>query len=229
MLSDKSVSGNSISRFDAFVDSDLIISSFFSHCSYRPDLVELISLKGKNVQECNEIAFQIIEKEFGIPRVMTSAESTTLENIESKVWLSYLEQVCEVFRGEIPHVKHPKLDLDKLRESKKRDAPDFSQLLKYGQGNARKLKSPTKEIEEIERPRRSKKLDLTAVKESLAIGGNRTPDNQSRRARKRRSHDKIGNVSVVSIYLRKMFEIFLVFVKLFKMQSIRTEEIRKIF
>lgn len=138
------------------------------------------------------MAFAIIEKELGIARVMTAAESVTLENVESKVWLNYLEQVCEVFRGEIPHVKHPKLDLDKLRENKNVAAPDFSRLLKYSSANAAARKPKSPELEPEERPRRSRKLDLTAVKESLA--GSRTPDGQARRARKRRSYDKIGNV-----------------------------------
>ena len=39
---------------------------------------------------------------------MSANDSVKLE-VDSKVWLNYLEQVCEVFRGEIPHVKHPKL------------------------------------------------------------------------------------------------------------------------
>lgn len=165
--------------------------SLFKH-SYRPDLVDLSNLKDKSIQECNEIAFVIIERELGIPKVMSASESVTLENIESKVWLNYLEQICEVFRGEIPHVKHPKLDLEKLRESNRNvAAPDFSKLLKYSSGNAAVRKSKSPELEK-ERPRRSHKLDLAAVKESLT--GSRTPDGQPRRSRKRRSYDKVGNV-----------------------------------
>ena len=76
--------------------------------SYRPDLVDLDSLKDCSVKECNELAFQIIENELRIPRIMSANDSVKLE-VDSKVWLNYLEQVCEVFRGEIPHVKHPKL------------------------------------------------------------------------------------------------------------------------
>lgn len=44
-----------------------------------------------------------------IPRVMSAKDSIKLDNIDSKIWLNYLEQVCDVFRGEVPHVKHPKL------------------------------------------------------------------------------------------------------------------------
>lgn len=47
---------------------------------------------------------------------MTSEESMTLEGIDIKNWLHYLEQICEVFRGEIPHVKHPKLDYAEFKQ-----------------------------------------------------------------------------------------------------------------
>lgn len=77
--------------------------------SYRPDLVDISTLKDCSVAECNERAFAIIERELGIPRIMTAQESVKLEGVDSKIWLNYLEQICDVFRGEVPHVKHPKL------------------------------------------------------------------------------------------------------------------------
>lgn len=158
-------------------------------------MIDLTKLKGLNVEQCNEIAFSVIEREMGIPKAITAAESVTLQNVDPKVWLNYLEQVCEVFRGEIPHVKHPKLDLEKLRENKKdANSPDFSNLLK--------LKSQTKEVErdgvdldrdrerERERPRRTRR----AIETSAVSTPRATPDAPSRRSRKRRSYDKFGNV-----------------------------------
>lgn len=47
---------------------------------------------------------------------MTASESMTLEGVDFKNWLHYLEQICEVFRGEIPHVKHPKLDYAEFKQ-----------------------------------------------------------------------------------------------------------------
>lgn len=140
------------------------------------------------MEQCNEIAFSVIEREMNIPKAITAAESVTLQGVDPKVWLNYLEQVCDAFRGEIPHVKHPKLDLEKLRETKK-DAPDFSHLLK--------MKSQPKDVErdsaeperERERPRRSRRFDNSATSTPRA-----TPDAPSRRSRKRRSIDKFGNV-----------------------------------
>lgn len=76
---------------------------------YRPDLVDLAALTEFGVMECNALAFDIVESELMIPRVMSPEASQTLEGVDSRMWLTYLEQVCEVFRGEIPHVKHPKI------------------------------------------------------------------------------------------------------------------------
>lgn len=175
---------------------------FTSKTRYRPDLIDLTKLKGLNVEQCNEIAFSVIEREMGIPKALSAAESVTLQGIDPKVWLNYLEQVCEVFRGEIPHVKHPKLDLEKLRETKRGVAtPDFSNLLK--------LKTQTKEAErkldepDRERPRRSRRLDNSAASTPRA-----TPDVPSRRSRKRRSHDKFGNiVSFIEFFFSLRFNL----------------------
>lgn len=159
---------------------------------YRPDLVDLTTLKGLNVKECNELAFMIIERELGVPRAISAIDSVTLENVDSKIWLNYLEQVCEVFRGEIPHVKHPKLDLEKIRETKTAVAPDFSRLLKYT--SARKTKSPSREIDRIavveERSRRPRRSEHTTA----VLPAEGTAEVTTRRARKRRSYEKFGNI-----------------------------------
>lgn len=117
--------------------------------------------------ECNELAFTIIENELQIPRIMTSKDSLTLENVDSKLWLTYLEQVCDRFRGEIPFVKHPKLDFAELKDKPSNKVPDFSRLLKF---TSRKVKSPSHEVDMIhhstpsrnaiddERGRRTRKL-----------------------------------------------------------------------
>lgn len=146
-------------------------------------------LGNMSVSGSNELAFSIIELEFGIPRVMSSIDSVSLENIDSKTWLSYLEQICEVFRGEIPHVMHPHMDIENLREMKKNFvAPDFSRLLKYNSGHARKAISPNRE-HHAELTCRIRKIETPAKQTGIS-----TLELQSRRARKRRSHEKSGNI-----------------------------------
>lgn len=148
------------------------------------------------VAESNELAFSIIDREFAIPRVMSSDDSVTLENIDSKTWLNYLEQVCEVFRGEIPYVMHPQMDIEKLRENKRINvAPDFSRLLNYNSGLSRNSISPNKDVRP-ELPSRIRLARTPVAKQS----GISAPEIQSRRARKRRSHDKSGNIVRIKIY-----------------------------
>jgi F-actin monooxygenase len=93
-------------------------------------LVDWTSIQECSAEESNEIAFQIFESEFNIPRIMSAEESLTLESIDIKNWLHYLELTCEVFRGEIPHVKHPKLDYAEFKQNTKtaNTMADFARL-----------------------------------------------------------------------------------------------------
>lgn len=61
---------------------------------------------------------------------MSSEESMNLESIDIKNWLHYLEVICEVFRGSIPHVKHPKLDYAEFKKNTKtaNTMADFARL-----------------------------------------------------------------------------------------------------
>lgn len=63
---------------------------------------------------------------------MSGQESLTLIGADSKLWLNYLEQICEVFRGEIPHVKHPKLDYAEFKQKQQIDSmEEFSKMRRF--------------------------------------------------------------------------------------------------
>ncbi|XP_024947537.1 F-actin-monooxygenase Mical isoform X3 [Cephus cinctus] len=76
---------------------------------YRPDLIDFQSLKSEDVEINNQLAFDILEKELGIPPVMTGEEMAQCDVPDKLAMFSYLTQIYETFRGEIPHIKHPKL------------------------------------------------------------------------------------------------------------------------
>lgn len=97
---------------------------------YRPDLCDWSVIENSSPEESNEIAFRILEKDFKIARILSADESISLQNTDIKIWLHYLEQICEVFRGEIPHVKHPKLDYAEFKQKNQKDnnMPDFTKL-----------------------------------------------------------------------------------------------------
>lgn len=161
---------------------------------YRPDLVDLNTIKDYSVKERNELAFKILETELGIPQVMSAKDSLNLENVDSKIWLNYLEQICEVFRGEIPHVKHPKLDFFELKErTAKNNAPDFSHLFK---ANAKKSRSPMQDIDMAQTVHRRSILDEEKIRKQRKYGPDFNPvqTDTTRRAKKRRSQEKTGNI-----------------------------------
>ncbi|XP_070490277.1 F-actin-monooxygenase Mical isoform X2 [Chironomus tepperi] len=148
---------------------------------YRPDLCDWNAIENALPEESNEIAFSIFEKEFKIPRVMSADESITLQDIDIKTWLHYLEQICEVFRGEIPHVKHPKLDYaefkQKTQTQKTNNMSDFTKLHR------------------IAAAKREAANDENGAKKSrdkLPVSPTREQNIEHRRGRKRRSYEKYG-------------------------------------
>ncbi|VVC28632.1 Hypothetical protein CINCED_3A006155 [Cinara cedri] len=77
---------------------------------YRPDLVDFFSLSPSDVAKNNQLAFDILEHEFGIPPIMSGIEMEQCDIPDILAMLSYLSQVYDTFRREIPHIKHPKLE-----------------------------------------------------------------------------------------------------------------------
>ncbi|KAL7016515.1 hypothetical protein ACKWTF_010045 [Chironomus riparius] len=147
---------------------------------YRPDLCDWNAIENALPEESNEIAFGIFEKEFKIPPVMSADESITLQDVDIKTWLHYLEQICEVFRGEIPHVKHPKLDYaefkQKTQTQKTNNMSDFTKLHR------------------IAAAKREAANDENGAKKSrdkLPVSPT-PPTVEHRRGRKRRSYEKYG-------------------------------------
>jgi hypothetical protein len=134
-------------------------------------------------EESNDTAFRIFEKEFKIPRTISSTESVSLEDIDVKTWLQYLEQVCELFRGEIPHVKHPKLDYAEFKQKNQTSntMADFARLHRIAAAKREAL------AKEENGANQSRKSHHKAVPPAI-------PNVEHRRGRKRRSYEKHGNI-----------------------------------
>ncbi|XP_065722593.2 F-actin-monooxygenase Mical isoform X6 [Drosophila suzukii] len=193
---------------------------------YRPDLIDFAATKDMSPVECNELSFAVLERELHIDRIMSAKQSLDLTDVESRIWLNYLDQICELFRGEIPHIKHPKMDFSDLRQKYRINhthaQPDFSKLLAMKP----KAKSPMQdavdvpttvqrrsvlEEERAKRQRRHEQLlnvgggaagSAAGVAGSgsgtgaTTLGQNDTP----RRSKKRRQVDKTANI--VQLLLR---------------------------
>lgn len=148
-------------------------------------------IENLSAEESNELAFNIFENEFKIPQVVSPEESTTLENTDIKIWLHYLEQICEIFRGEIPHVKHPKLDYAEFKQ-KNQNTNTMADFAKLHRIAAAKREALNKDDNGASSSKKFNKLPTSPP-----------PQNDyHRRGRKRRSHEKHANiVSLINLFL----------------------------
>jgi len=72
---------------------------------YRPDLLDFNDLSKKDSFENNQLAFDILEHELGISPAIPAHELADVRRIPDKLtMMSYLSQVYECFRKDIPAV-----------------------------------------------------------------------------------------------------------------------------
>ncbi|XP_032295310.1 F-actin-monooxygenase Mical isoform X8 [Drosophila virilis] len=185
---------------------------------YRPDLIDYAATKDMSPLECNELAFAVLERELHIDRVMSAKQSLELTDVESRIWLNYMDQICELFRGEIPHIKHPKMDFSDLRQKYRINhthaPPDFSKLLQ----TKAKAKSPMQDAVDVpttvqrrsvleeERAKRQRRHEQLLNSGGVAAGAaaassagssnlQQAQSDTPRRSKKRRQADKTANIS----------------------------------
>nr|CAD7567614.1 unnamed protein product [Timema californicum] len=162
---------------------------------YRPDLIDFHVLHPDDVVVNNQLAFDTLERELGIPPMMTGQEMEQCEVPDRLKMLAYLSQIYDTFRGEIPHIKYPKLD-----ESEGKHLELIPMIPKYPVKKA----DPSKEqmvhllgritSQHHHRPSPGRKRNSTerepAVPSSPALAGGDRKIDSLRRPRKRRSTDK---------------------------------------
>ncbi|XP_066592367.1 F-actin-monooxygenase MICAL3 [Prorops nasuta] len=147
---------------------------------YRPDLLDFHRLQANEVAKNNQLAFDILEKELGISPAMTGEEMAQNDIPDKLTMFSYLTQIYEAFRGEIPHIKHPKLEPD--NEEKPNYSKQISQLTP--EQKAQLIGRIAKEsVTRMRRSRHSNDNLQNADKKN---------DTLNRRSRKRRSTEKMG-------------------------------------
>ncbi|XP_050523688.1 F-actin-monooxygenase Mical isoform X2 [Daktulosphaira vitifoliae] len=168
---------------------------------YRPDLVDFFSLSPIDAAKNNQLAFDILEHEFGISPIMSGDEMEQCDVPDVLALLSYLSQVYDTFRREIPHIKHPKLEDSDHGSvspalSRFRVATSKNMFLPYS-----KLSVQTKSIP-ISRKRSGISNILAIDKSTISL---------QRRNRKRRTN--ISNGSLVQIKKRLNLRMQQVFTK----------------
>ncbi|XP_067012830.2 uncharacterized protein Mical isoform X2 [Anabrus simplex] len=156
---------------------------------YRPDLLDFHSLKPEDVAKNNQLAFDTLERELGIPPVMTGLEMEQCDVPDKLSMLSYLSQVYDAFRGEIPQLKYPKLELEKKEEQ-----PPPSRTARLRQLNTdQKVNLLGKIVTGVHHPhhppRKRPSGDRDGVGRSVSPG-ERKADSLKRRPNKRRSMER---------------------------------------
>ncbi|XP_043784618.1 F-actin-monooxygenase Mical isoform X5 [Apis laboriosa] len=146
---------------------------------YRPNLIDFHNLNPDDAVTNNQLAFDILEKELGIPPIMTGEEMAQCDVPDKLAMFSYLTQIYEVFRGEIPYIKHPKL------EPENEERPAHSKQL-----------TPDQKVQLIDRIVRQDSATRTRHSRSRhnenLNPADKKGDTISRRSRKRRSTEKMG-------------------------------------
>ncbi len=77
---------------------------------YRPELIEFQALDPAAWVENCQLAFDVLEQDFGIVPVLSGKELAASKNPDKLTMISYLSQIYEVFRKEIPASKLKKLN-----------------------------------------------------------------------------------------------------------------------
>ncbi|XP_035662716.1 F-actin-monooxygenase MICAL3-like isoform X8 [Branchiostoma floridae] len=126
---------------------------------YKPELIDYDSLNPEDVAKNNQLAFDIAEKELGIPPELTGMEMAIKEVPDKLRMVSYLSQFYEMFKDTIPpdlETKTAKPDNLELPDTENGPPPTvrspvqrMSLLSKLGQSLSRK-RTPKEKAEEKE-------------------------------------------------------------------------------
>ncbi|XP_070162658.1 uncharacterized protein Mical isoform X4 [Polyergus mexicanus] len=138
---------------------------------YRPDLINFYSLNAEDIVKNNQLAFDILEKELNIPPIMTGEEMAQCDVPDTLTMFSYLTQIYEAFRGDIPYIKHPKLE------------PETEEC----SAHPKQLKQLIPEEKAMKRHSRSRYAN-----ENVQSHMDKKDNTTSRRSRKRRSTEKMS-------------------------------------
>ena len=86
--------------------SDPCSSILFLFSRYRPDLIDFHTLDAKDSLDNLQFAFDLLEHELGISPVIKATELADVTKVPDKLtMMSYLSQVYDCFRREIPNVQ----------------------------------------------------------------------------------------------------------------------------
>ncbi|NXP49628.1 MICA3 monooxygenase, partial [Heliornis fulica] len=117
---------------------------------YRPDLIDFDSLDEHSVENNNQLAFDIAEKEFGISPIMTGKEMASVGEPDKLSMVMYLTQFYEMFKDTIPSSDSLDLNAEEKAALIASTKSPISFLSKLGQSISRKRTPKDKKEKELD-------------------------------------------------------------------------------
>ena len=148
---------------------------------YRPDLIDFHALEGKDCAGNLQLAFEILDHELGISPLMKASELADVSKIPDKLtMMSYLSQIYECFRREIP-VKN---NMETIPEEEKMTLGQMA-----AKKAAKKRKNHSRSHEKIENNQNDTKEDIETLLKADG-GESHNKENVSETARLNRSANR---------------------------------------
>ncbi|XP_041114015.1 protein-methionine sulfoxide oxidase mical3a-like isoform X3 [Polyodon spathula] len=117
---------------------------------YRPDLVDFDSLEEQNMENNNQLAFDVAEREFGISPIMTGKEMASVGEPDKLSMVVYLTQFYEMFKDTLPPGDNHNLSPEDKAALISNTKSPISFLSKLGQSISRKRNPKDKKEKEVE-------------------------------------------------------------------------------
>ncbi|KAF2362274.1 Calponin domain [Trinorchestia longiramus] len=83
---------------------------------YRPELIPFAELSHQSSALNNQLAFDVLQSEYGVPSLMTGTEMAECEVPDRQSMICYLSRVHHALRGELPHIPHQQDAFDAIDE-----------------------------------------------------------------------------------------------------------------
>ncbi|KPP76762.1 protein-methionine sulfoxide oxidase MICAL3-like [Scleropages formosus] len=138
----------------AVVDLTMSWKSGMALCAlihrFRPDLIDFDSLEEQNLENNNQLAFDVAEREFGICPIMTGKEMAFVSEPDKLSMLMYLSQFYEMFKDTVPPCENRNLSPEEKAALIASTKSPISFLSKLGQSISRKRNPKNKKEKDLD-------------------------------------------------------------------------------
>ncbi|XP_070612595.1 F-actin-monooxygenase MICAL3 isoform X4 [Erythrolamprus reginae] len=117
---------------------------------FRPDLIDFDSLDEYNIEKNNQLAFDVAEKELGIPPIMTGRDMASVSEPDKLSMVMYLTQFYEMFKDSLPSNDNLELNAEEKAALITNTKSPISFLSKLGQTISRKRTPKDKKEKDLD-------------------------------------------------------------------------------